>query len=121
MTFASLPGTSVNRERSELWPLPRTLPPRTSREPCLVPKVECSASAAAAVKNRWCLHIWVRGWLGRADETAPDVLCVGLVASALRSIDEGSEKGAKRRKDLRTLHTSYNPTHTRVDRFRTDP
>lgn len=46
------PGIDCNLEREELWPLPTTLPPRTSSEPCWISWVEFSASAAANSKNR---------------------------------------------------------------------
>ena len=46
------PGMDCTRERHELCPLPKTLPPRTSNEPCWISCVEFSASAAASSKKR---------------------------------------------------------------------
>jgi hypothetical protein len=46
------PGMAWRREREELWPLPSTLPPRTSSDPCFVSCSEFSASRAASCKNR---------------------------------------------------------------------
>ena len=46
------PGMAWRREREELCPLPSTLPPRTSNEPCFVSCSEFSASHAASCKNR---------------------------------------------------------------------
>ena len=51
------PGIACNRDLLELCPLPRTLPPRTSREPCFVSMNEFSASAAASCKNLLWRHI----------------------------------------------------------------
>jgi hypothetical protein len=45
------PGIDCKRERLELCPLPNTLPPRTSREPCWISCVEFSAAAAASSRN----------------------------------------------------------------------
>ena len=56
MTFES-PGIDCNRERLELCPLPITLPPRTSRLPCFVSNCDSSATSAARLKKRVCLHM----------------------------------------------------------------
>ena len=46
------PGMACNLERDELCPLPSTLPPRTSSEPCFVSCSEFSVTCAASCKNR---------------------------------------------------------------------
>ena len=51
MTFES-PGMDCRRERLELWPVPSTLPPRTSNEPCFVSSGDSSATSAANKSKR---------------------------------------------------------------------
>ena len=56
VTFDS-PGIDCRRERLELCPLPMTLPPRTSSEPCFVSRGDSLASTAAKFKNREWRHM----------------------------------------------------------------
>ena len=70
-TFDCL-GSAARRERLELWPEPKTLPPRTRRDPCLVSNVDCSASAAAAVRKRsWRLGMTKRHKEESTQDDAP--------------------------------------------------